>query len=348
MRPKVILMQAGFVVVVLLGLVLFGHPVTALLFAGPLLGVAVGLLTGFLYARRAYAQRRAACEEVVYELRSRQGEAMVVAGWLLACAVPAGPALAALSFDLPLVRSPDPRAVGLGLGGLSVAVTIMLGSSLMDWYVKLPHLSGLVCDPPCMDARNDRWSGLTQVCLVHRWLAAVAVIGGLMLALAVLLGALAYHAALGVLTGTAESRDAAAIAALFGVATPIVAWTSGLIRTLAGTYVDALRTGTARSLRRSFAVGDYLAIRRASGERSEGYLLDVALEAIDVVPTSAIVEAPRERVSAEIIWAAELETATVKPSRGPYCTRQRCRYMNETYCLRAKQLREWQGERVSA
>ena len=129
------------------------------------------------------------------------------------------------------------------------------------------------------------------------------------------------------------------VAALVGLAVAIGGWVSGLLELAAGEYVQALRTGTSRALHPPCSVGEYIAVHLRGGEVCEGYLRDVATEAFTVVPLSSFEDPPEEPRRIRVLSVSELVGASFRPSRGPYCDGERCIYVNEPYCLRARVMR---------
>lgn len=334
-------MQAGFVLAALLALTLLGNAAVALVFEVLTFAPATGLFVAYRMALRRRpippwldAERK----PKPTAMPPRKGEGLVVCAWVTCAAITIGLTLGELVLSPGLVDFPDRRGATFVLGPLAFATGAMLVSSLIDWYWSTPQLSGLVCEPPCMDAGNARWRSTTQLVLVHRWVAAFSVIAGLWLAVAALGGVLAYHGALSLLNETSAGHRHAWAGALAAATTLIVAgggWVSGLIKLTAGEYLPAVAAGTARGLHPPFAIGDYIAVSPDRKPTIEGYLLDVALEAISLVPAESIGEGRAHRLPVRLVTTAELDGAAVIPQRGPYCGRKECIFINERYCLRA-------------
>jgi hypothetical protein len=64
------------------------------------------------------------------------------------------------------------------VGVVTLVVEICFLSSLVDWYYVLPRRDGLVCVPPCRAPADERWQGVTWFWLLHRFVAATAVMAG--------------------------------------------------------------------------------------------------------------------------------------------------------------------------
>jgi hypothetical protein len=335
-------MQAVLLPFAVVPLALFGHSPVALVVV-TLVGIAA-LAVAVPYGLARRSPGAAAC---LTAPRWRADDALVLYAWVAGVCASLATAVVVLTADDPLVGSPDRIAFDVGFGALAVAIGTVLASSLIDWYYVLPSISGLVRRPPCRDHERD-WAGLTQAWFVHRWVATVAVIAGLVLALGAFVGAIAYHLTLDLLDGVGQQEQvklAATIGAVVvALAAQAIAITKGLTRTVAGDYLDALRTITRLALRPDFSVGDYIRVKLASGEAYEGYVLDVAVEGIKVIPgwwaSRPQGRAPRPD-SIPIAKLAAPET-TVRMVQGPYCSERNCRFVNESYCVYAQRLREQQ------
>ncbi len=336
-------MQIGFVLAALLTLTLLGSAVVASVFEVICFAPAIGLYVAFRRAlgrRSAPAWWRSASDEA--SMPARKGERLVMASWVACALVTVSLTAVELSWSPHLVTIDDRVGATLILAPIAIATCVMLVSSLIDWYMVTPRLSGRVCEPPCLDAEDPRWPAITQLVLVHRWIATFAVVAGLWLALAALGGVLAYHGALSLLDGSSASHPEAWAGVLAAASAIIVAlggWLSGLIALTAGEYLPALRAGTTRALHPPFAIGQYVKLRAKDVTAYEGYLLDVALEAITLVPFESIGEGEDHRLPVQLVTVAELEGTAISPMRGPYCGLEGCKFINERYCLRAKELR---------
>jgi len=343
MHRGFIVMQIGFVLVALLCLTLLGDAAVAFVFEILVFAPATGL-----FAQHRIAVRRrpiplwAKAGDKPTTLPPRKGERLVVTASFICLSVTIGFTLVEMIASPGLVDFPDRRGATFVIAPLAFATGTMLLSSLIDWYVSTPRLSGLVSEPPCLDPDNPRWPAITQLVLVHRWLATFSVIAGLWLSLTALAGVLAYHGALSLLHGSSASHPeawAGALAAASGLIVAAGGWLSGLISLTAGEYVPALKAGTARGLHPPFAIGDYVAVQPDRRPNIAGYLLDVALEAITIVPSDSIGEGRGHQLPTRLVPTAELEGATIAPLGGPHCGNEECIFINERYCLRAKALR---------
>jgi hypothetical protein len=273
MRPGIICIQAGLAAFVLLALGVLGSTIVALAFTVPILACGIGLLTAHLsvWRKRVPEPWRGDPAARRRLLTSRDGESFVLMSWLLAGGLPVAVEVALIASHGSPIGLPDRLGLTFVAAPLGLATAPMLISSLIDWHVTTPRISGLVCSPPCMDQGGSRWRAVTESWLVHRWLAAFFVIAGLWLALVALSGVLAYHGTISLLhsggqSGAHTESVAGVVAALVGLAVAVGGWVSGLIALTAGEYLPALRAGTSRALHPPCSVGEYVAIRLSEGE----------------------------------------------------------------------------------
>jgi hypothetical protein len=342
-QPIALFLQAVLAATTLLGIVVLGHPIIVLAFAGVLIALALVLAIAFRLTLHSYARS----PERIYAVPGRGLELPIVVAWALTGGLPAAAAMAVLACGGSPVGFAYPLAADVALGALSVAMVGMVGSTLVDWYYVVPCVSGRICLPPCMDEGGARWRTVTQVWWGHRWVATVGVIGGILAFLVVGSWTAIYALMLGLLDGQTKDGkvNAETIAAIAGLAGTVVVaavtWTSGAVRAVAGDYIYALRATTTRSLSPDFVVGEYVQVLPASGPPVEGYVTEIALEGVAIVTRDQIDgKPPRKPFRAEYVRSAPLASASVKPSRGPYCDGSACMYMNERFCMRAQQLRE--------
>ena len=81
---------------------------------------------------------------------------------------------------------------GKSLQAFAIGWTVVYASSLVDWYVVLPRISGQLCFRPCRSAEEEEefsfpstWREVTRWWYIHRVIAAVAFRGGLSAAIAI-------------------------------------------------------------------------------------------------------------------------------------------------------------------
>lgn len=118
----------------------------------------------------------------------------VVAGDALLTLIPAS--LLAALFDTGAVRPlSDHGAVHGAIAALVVAATVIWASSLFDWYLILPRVSGQLGYRPCRSASEvaefffpSTWKEVTRWWYIHRIVAAFVFRVGLSTALAVIIG----------------------------------------------------------------------------------------------------------------------------------------------------------------
>jgi hypothetical protein len=344
MRAGFTTMHAGMVAAALIPLTVLGNALTGLVFAVVLCAAASGLACSYVGAFKRRPRHSNWPEEPRHTrwIAARVGERMVLLAWLGATLPVIAIAIVELCNSSELVHFVDPRGASYVLSPLAFAAGSMLISSLIDWYLTVPQLSGLVREPPCLAPDDGHWATVTQRLLVHRWLATFAVIAGLWVGLAALVGVLAYHGALSLLRGSELSGTdslAALIGGVFAVVVPAVGWVGGLIGLTAGDYLPAMKAGTTRALHPPFAIGQYRSVRVDQASRYDGYLLDVALEAITLVPLDSIGTGEDRPLPTRMLSVSELQNAGFDPLSGPYCDSEKCLFVNERYCLRARALR---------
>jgi hypothetical protein len=324
-------MQGSFVALSVAALALLGSAPFALGLAVSLLVWSVAMGVTYLSSRRA---NRPAF---------RPGEVTVLLAWLVGAGVP-GTVAAVVAFGSVLdVRSPSTLAFSLTIGPLAAFLTIMFASSLVDWYYTTPRLSGLVREPPCRSPNDDVWLRLTGIWYAHRWFTAFAVVAGITIALGALTGIAFYLLVMALLetwdVGTAKEPIAALAASLGGLAVMVGGWLRAFASWFPGDYGNALRRVSTLALHPPYAVGRYVAVRPAAGAAKKGYVLDVAVEGIKLVPLSEITTAGKQRGIPRwmTIRTAELADATITPIAGSYCSTERCLRINDKYCLRSQQ-----------
>lgn len=150
--------------------------------AGMWVAIGVGVIALFLHA--TYLVQRRGAQHMPAQFRSRRAQAVpahrlaldrwVLAQWIAIAVVGGGGAalLGALGvhpFD----------GVGLVLDVLAVGwVALWAGiyvSSLVDWFLIMPKVSGVSCPAPCERPGKQRWAGITGLWCFHRGVARLLV-----------------------------------------------------------------------------------------------------------------------------------------------------------------------------
>lgn len=171
--------QAGALALALLVVALEGPALAALICTG-----ATALIAGVLYLRYR-GDLRAARIDVVPQHRERLD--LIIAGDVraaLAVGAVAGGFMLVLS-----VKRPDLGIAPISAVLLGVTAAIVLVSSLVDWYMILPRISGLLGIRPCREPDTDfprrpqTWREVTRWWYVHRIIAALALRFGLSFAI---------------------------------------------------------------------------------------------------------------------------------------------------------------------
>ena len=198
-----------------------------------------------------------------------------------------GPAtlLIVVSWVIGLNPSGDAAATArIAVGFLAIAATAIYLSSLVDWYVILPRVSGQLGARPCRD-RDPRfpfphsWKEVTRWWYIHRIVATVA--------FRFLLAA-AIAAVLGQFIGIGEE-------------TKIIA---GLVLGVFATYISTLSSAVFQGAQPKLLVGETVLVRPRPRRqlwppftmvhppdlRGRQYIIDVSLEGIHLTPA-----APREQ-----------------------------------------------------
>jgi len=172
----------------------------------------------------------------------------------------------------------------------AVAVAILL-SSLVDWYIILPRVSGLLGIRPCRAPEVDHprfprtWRETTRWWYIHRIVAALVLRLGLAYAV---IFAFAHHISVpggsSIVTGIVIGSFAAYLAAV-----PRAVWEAGHPSLIIGRTVRRHQVSrvprTVRLLK--WAIEIPVLKRRAIGElRPREYVYDVALESVQLVPVA--------------------------------------------------------------
>jgi hypothetical protein len=164
------------------------------LFDAAILGACCGVVAfaWMLVVRGKYSRDLARTKAEAPPHRARLDR--VVAGDTLATLLPATLLAAAFALNLPhpLVGH---VAVHGAIAALVVTTTVIWASSLFDWYLILPRVSGQLGPRPCRSAGEvaefpfpSTWKEVTRWWYIHRVAAAFAFRVGLSTALAVVIG----------------------------------------------------------------------------------------------------------------------------------------------------------------
>jgi hypothetical protein len=147
----------------------------------------------------------------------------------------------------------------------AILFTLILLSSLVDWYYIRPRIDGVVCAPPCRSSGSDTWKRPTRWWLLHRGLATLAYMAfALVVALVLMLMLVRDHpAAAGVIGGVG------------GIA--------GLLLIFAGNYRSQLPIVAQWTLSPAFCLGDDLTYEGRRGPE-RGFVLHVAVPVTKLVP----------------------------------------------------------------
>jgi uncharacterized membrane protein len=290
----------------------------ALIVAGTV--ATVELLFGIVY----FAQRRG--QERSLE-RRRLDRVVSVLGLVVAL-VGGGVGFGLLVTNTKPVSQQDHVALTLSLAFLATAFAVIFVSSLVDWYFTLPRLSGIVCDPPCVDPNNPRWERVTRAWLAHRFFAALTFIGCLAAVASSLIGGVIYH----VLAGHTPPDQTWTVvaAAIGGLVPPAFAVVAAFSHATAGEILRNIARAASLVIYPRHRIGDYVEVRWAHGDPQIGYVLDVALEGFKIRSPSTA------RTAASVRATSVPHQLTlgghVLPAHGRYCNRRRCLGLNVPYC----------------
>jgi hypothetical protein len=179
MEPKV--SMSWFAVAEIIGLIMLALGGHAL--AGLWAGAGVAALAAFLHATYLF-QRRAAAH-MPERFRSRRQHGLVprhrrkLDRWALGQWLGVGLIGGAGS---ALIHQPGWRpfhAVGFVFNVLIIGWVVLWAgiylSSVVDWFLIMPKVSGVVCPAPCERPGHQRWAGITALWLFHRGFARLLV-----------------------------------------------------------------------------------------------------------------------------------------------------------------------------
>jgi hypothetical protein len=262
--------------VIVLGILIAG----AGLFDAALLGACCGIaaFAWVLLMRGKYRWDLARTDAAVPPHRARLDR--VVAGDTLVTLLPA--TLFAALFALDLAHPLDGQiAVRGAIAALAITVTVMWASSLFDWYLILPRVSGQLGPRPCRSASQvaefpfpGSWKEVTRWWYIHRVTAAFAFRVGVSTALAVVIGEI-----------SGLQREAR--------------WFAGVAMLLFSSYAfSALWHGVSQAGHANAIVGQTVRVARRNGKRRKlppftklpplrlagrYYVVDVAIESVQLV-----------------------------------------------------------------
>lgn len=144
-------------------------------------------------------------------------------------------------------------------------MTVCFLSSLIDWYYVLPRRDGLIGEPPCRAPQQTRWQRVTWFWFLHRFVAAVATIGGVY-AIAICLGLWLYD----------RYPD---FAGGIGGPVPILA---GVVTFFGRSYLRDIGHVWRLLFSPSAALGEHLETKE-EGQSVSGYVLNVSIERVDLL-----------------------------------------------------------------
>lgn len=270
--------QAGALAFALLVAALQGPAIAALICTG-----ATALVASVLYMRYR-GDLRTARVDVVPQHRERLD--LIVAGDVRA-ALAVGAVAAAFMLVLSVQR-PDLGIAPISAVLLGVTAAIILLSSLVDWYVILPRISGLLGTRPCREPDTDfrrrpqTWREVTRWWYIHRIIAALALRFGLSFAISLTVAQhldIPYGAS--IVAGAAVGFLASYVAAVRKAA-----WQAGHPSLIVGRTVRRL---TVKRVPRTITVLGrelklpYLSRAEVGEMRPREYVYDVSLEAVQFV-----------------------------------------------------------------
>jgi hypothetical protein len=273
--------QALVLAILLLATAVLGSALAALVCA-----VASGLAAWGLHAH--YRSDLSAAQADVPPHRERLD--LIVAGDVRA-AIAAGVIAGGLLIGFPIHR-PDVGVVPATLILLAATAAVILLSSLFDWYIILPRVSGLLGIRPCRDPDRDHprfprtWRETTRWWYIHRIVAALVLRYGLSYAVVF---TIEHHVSLpggtDIVSGAAVGSFAAYLAAI-----PAAVWQAGHPSLIVGRTVRRHHVEiTPRTLS---AFGWRIQIpwpkRHALATLlPREYVYDVALESVQLVPAAS-------------------------------------------------------------
>ncbi len=272
--------QAYALAILLVGAAVFGNPEAALGFT-----VLTGIASLLLYLKYKGDLRAA---KVKGAARHRERLDLILAGDLRA-ALLAGLTASLLLIALPVERPTSDVPPGASIL-LAFTASVVLLSSLVDWYVILPRVSGLLGIRPCRQPNTDfprfarTWRETTRWWYIHRIVAALVLRFGISYAVVIVVAhRTSIPGGAGIVGGAAAASFASYLAAI-----PKAVWEAGHPSLIIGRTVS--RRGVERVPRvlTIFGVGLNVPLlsRRVIGPpRPRDYVYDVALEAVQLVPS---------------------------------------------------------------
>jgi hypothetical protein len=329
--------QAGALALALIVAALQGPAVAALVCTG-----ATALIAGVLHLRYR-GDLRAARVDVVPQHRERLD--LIVAGDLRAVL-----ALGAVAGGFMLFLNVEPPDLGIAPISavlLGVTAAIILLSSLVDWYVILPRISGLLGIRPCREPDTDfprrpqTWREVTRWWYIHRIIAALALRFGLSFAISLTVSEhmdVPYGAS--IVAGAAVGFLASYVAAVRKAA-----WQAGHPSLVVGRTV---RRRTVKRKPLTITVFGrkvklpYLTRAEVREMRPREYVYDVSLEAVQLVAAAKYEgeDVPRYEKDGKMVYERDLakvlvrdvEASTPEPAEPFAGCDRRCSGIN-WYCI---------------
>lgn len=167
MNPRTILWQVIVLIALVCTAALVVDPLTGFVMAG--IGLELALVLNVGYAHALGAQGRPS--------RRLKGDRMVGRLVILGFGVPLVlSAVAALAGHTPNPKLWEFNEIEIAALFIAPAVlfTLIVLSSLVDWYYVRPRIDGVVREPPCRSPKDGIWKRVTRRWLLHRTIATVA------------------------------------------------------------------------------------------------------------------------------------------------------------------------------
>jgi len=190
------------------------------------------------------------------------------------------------------LKRPDLGIAPISTAILALTAAVILLSSLVDWFIILPRMSGLLGIRPCRDPdtdfprRPETWREVTRWWYIHRIVAAVALRFGLSLAIAL---TLTHHIAVplgaGLVAGALVGGFASYLAAAWDAF-----WQAGHLTLIVGRTVErheVRRVPRAIKIRERELRLPFFSEGLAGPIQQREYVYDVALEGVQLTQAEA-------------------------------------------------------------
>jgi hypothetical protein len=234
--------------VILIAAAALGHALASLILCALVVTAAL-ILEGLYWRARRGASLSAG---------RRAADTLARQDWAIGIGIPLAVAAVLLGTGTAAYRGYGTLTQGLALV-FGVGFSIVIVSSLIDWYYILPRIAGEVCLQPCRSSFDPRWQKLTRIWYIHRGVAAITQM-------------LVWLAAIPVILSRWVDPNQIAV---------IVA----VVSAVAVTYGSGISATARMILYPGFFVGDLVRMI-VPGGRTEGYLVDVSIEGVKVKETT--------------------------------------------------------------